>query len=126
MCEAMDTVFFNTDTIAEMHDRIRLINSGNKEVDSTIFGLMPSVEKNSHHVVATSRGGSNDEDNLVKVAIEAHTKFHQIFGSATVLLPKEQHEFLDVLHGHTGETLNGRGLHDLRKIIAKKTRRWAS
>lgn len=110
-----------------MHDRVNLINnSGGKELDSTIFGLDSDVKKDSHHVIATSRGGSNDEGNLVILAEEAHTKFHQIFGSATVLKPEEQHEFLNFLYKYKGKTLDGRNLHDLRKIITQKNRRWAS
>ena len=59
---------------------------------------------NKHHVVPSSRGGSDEKLNITDVAIARHARFHQVFG---ILTPCEVARFAAI----AGINYEGRTLH---------------
>jgi hypothetical protein len=48
-------------------------------------------EKTTHHILPSSRGGSNDKKNIVKVEDRYHRSYHHLFSNMT---PDEVIKFL--------------------------------
>ena len=47
-----------------------------------------------HHILPRSRGGSNDDRNIVRLPAKFHSLWHQLFVNMTV---QEVHDFIDLI-----------------------------
>lgn len=72
-----------------------------------------------HHIQPRSRGGSDDENNLVAWDENFHVAWHALFTNLTV---DEIHMFIDIINNSTRDWRK-RDLHDLRVLLIEKTKR---
>jgi len=74
-----------------------------------------SNELNTHHILPTSRGGDEGQDNLMKLDRDFHDYWHRVTQNLTV---KEAHIFFDILF-EGGTYYDSKRIHELREHLKK-------